>query len=274
MQTITGEDSDFLIHLQGCRQLRKCHESRRSKESSRQIESISHFLTLLGRTTSKELRHTSRIDEWKPEAPLFKSNDTHVEYIYGITPTLGNLLHRTCHIVEALASCDEQNIPEHLEYSRDVLRADLLTWSLVTDDCHLADVEPDTSALEIIRCQARAFHSAVLIFYYRAVEHYHLIDPSQEVYTAWENLTVAEQTKDMKHVRYAAPMSWPGFIAACEAVDRQPWVEWWQKVQRYNLGNFRRQWEIIQEVWRLVDSSGDLCWTDALQRCGKSVLPI
>lgn len=213
--------------------------------------------------------------EWCLEKPLFSSSDTHIEYIYGITPTLGNLLHRACQIAEALSIYDRQHIPKSLQRARNALRAELLTWNLATDDCHLAKSEAGISMLEIVRRQARAFHSAVLIFYYRAIENHPLIDPQLEVLNVWENLTIAEQNKEhgLQNHRYGAPMSWPGFVAACEAVNRQPWVEWWGKVQRYNLGNFRRQWSIIQEVWGIMDSQ-DICWRDALQRCGKLVLPI
>ncbi|KAJ5994400.1 hypothetical protein N7451_010124 [Penicillium sp. IBT 35674x] len=275
IDTITGEDADFPIHLKGCRQLRECHESKASESPSQKVNSICHFLTLLGRTTSPELPVTHVANEWCLEKPLFDSSDTHIEYIYGITPTLGNLLHRTCQIAEALSTYDRQHIPKSLQNARNALRAELLTWSLATDDCHLVKSEAAINMLDIIRRQACAFHSAVLIFYYRAIENHPLIDPQQEVLTVWENLTIAEQNKDhdLQDQRYGAPMSWPGFIAACEAVTRQPWVEWWGKVQKYNLGNFRRQWDIIQEVWGIVDSQ-DICWRDALQQCGKLVLPI
>ncbi|KAJ5526200.1 hypothetical protein N7494_012850 [Penicillium frequentans] len=275
IDTITGEDADFPIHLKGCRQLRECHESKAFEGPSQKVNDICHFLTLLGRTTSPELQVTQVADEWSLEKPLFSISDTHIEYIYGITPTLGNLLHRTCQIAEAVSRYDRQHIPKSLQSARNALRAELFTWSLATDDCHLANSEAAINMLDIIRRQARAFHSAVLIFYHRAIENHHLIDPQLEVLTVWENLTIAEQNKehDMQKQRYGAPMSWPAFIAACEAVDRQPWAEWWEKVQRYNLGNFRRQWDIIQEVWGIMDSQ-DICWRDALQQCGKLVLPI
>ncbi|KAJ5923476.1 hypothetical protein N7454_008721 [Penicillium verhagenii] len=269
IDTITGEDSDFPIHLEGCRQLRKCHESKALESPSQQVNSICNFLTLLGRTTSKELHKTPTAAEWRPEKPLFRNNDIHIEYIYGITSLLGNLLHRTCQISEALQLRDKQHIPISLKDARDDLRAKLLDWSLAKDDCHLAKTGVDPRMLEIVRRQACAFHSAVLILYYRAIENHPLISPQREVFNVWENLNIAEQRKehDMQSQKFAAPMSWPGFIAACEAVDRTPWFEWWEKVQRYNLGNFRRQWDIIQEVWGILDSrQGDMCWRDALQQ--------
>ncbi|KAJ5759107.1 hypothetical protein N7520_006263 [Penicillium odoratum] len=182
------------------------------------------------------------------------------------------MLHRTCQISEALELCDRQHIPSSLQNARDVLRAELLTWSLATDDCHLAN--SGAGPLEIVSRQACAFHSAVLILYHRSIEPHPLINPQKEVLTAWENLTIAEQKKqyDIQNQKYGAPMSWPGFIAACEAVDRQPWIEWWEAVQRYNLGTFRRQWDIIQEIWDMVDVG--MCWREALHRSGKLILPI
>jgi arginine metabolism regulation protein II len=53
--------------------------------------------------------------------------------------------------------------------------------------------------------------------------------------------TAAEDLKDASYhnhhrfeggLRRSAPMSWPAFIAACEAApgDRSLWVAWWERV--------------------------------------------
>ena len=130
--------------------------------------------------------------------------------------------------------------------------------------------------LEIAQCQARAFHSAVLIFYCRTIEN-HPANLEDEVRTVWENLTEAENLKDefMGGEKRAAPMSWPAFIAACEATDREVWVEWWTQVQGYRVGNFAKQWRVIQKVWNIMDTDENVNnWREALKISGELVLPI
>ncbi|KAJ5579776.1 uncharacterized protein N7459_005761 [Penicillium hispanicum] len=276
IDTMTGEDSDFPIHLKGCQQLRQLHLARDADSSSRQVRLICRFLTLLGRTTSVDLQPRSwTIDDWCLEAPLFNEEDRDIEYIYGVTPALGNLLHQTCQIAEALALYKDFEIPQSVLDARHALRFNLFTWKIQPDDFVL--IKSDRKMMEIIRCQAHAFYSAILIFYCRAVEHHPLIDLGSQVANVWESLTRAETLKerDMEKQRLSAPMSWPAFIAACEATDRERWRTWWERVQRYNLGNFRRQWNVIQEVWSITDAHPNgICWRDALQSSGQLVLPI
>lgn len=131
--------------------------------------------------------------------------------------------------------------------------------------------------LEIARCQARAFHSAVLIFYFRTIEHYNPINLEDEVGFIWKNLTTAEDLKDdfMHGEKRAAPMSWPAFIAACEAADRESWAEWWTRVQGYRVGNFAKQWRVIQLLWNIMDTDEtSKSWVDALKQSGELILPI
>jgi arginine metabolism regulation protein II len=138
-------------------------------------------------------------------------------------------------------------------------------------------MESGNTMSEIARCQARAFHSAVLIYFHRAVlneEPKHLDD---EVRFILSNLTAAEDLKDqyMGGDKRTAPMSWPAFIASCEASDRQPWVEWWTRIQEYKIGNFRRQWMVVQELWDIMDKEDNVNnWKDALEKSGILVLPI
>lgn len=204
---------------------------------------------------------------------LFDREDRDIEYIYGITPTLGNLLYRTCQLSDLLENCSDP--PVQIRRGQEKLREDLLGWNLESEQ--FQRIDGDIAVLEIIHCQVRAFYSAILILYYRTVEMHHCINPEQEAHTIWVQLKLAEETKrgNTGEKMYAAPMSWPAFIAACEARHREPWIEWWEMVQDYNLGNFRRQWTIIREVWAIMDAGGvSMCWRDALRQSGKLVLPV
>jgi arginine metabolism regulation protein II len=275
---MTGEDSDFPIHLKGCRQLqRPGHVSDALDDSSRQVSSICRFLSLLARTTAHELESRPwRIEAPFFEQPYFQDDDTNVQYMYGITPYLGNLLQRTCQVAEYLAFYQDVEMPTTLLEECSALHDEIFFWDIHSESFHLIALEEPTM-LEIIRCQALAFHSAIVISYYRTIDSSSPVDLQQRVATIWKNLSLAEDLKDVysSGEKRAAPMSWPAFIAACEATDRQPWVEWWERVQGYSMGNFRRQWKVIQEIWSIMNSDKNVVnWRDALKQSGKLVLPI
>lgn len=272
---MTGEDSDFPIHLNGCRQLASSAQ-KGTDDPSNQVRSICHVLTLLARTTSSKLLALPRKQADKfNESPYFHDEDRSIEYIYGITPTLGNLLQRTCYLAECLSAHRRSDIPIELFEACEALKIDILTWEISSEQFQL--MGSDYTMSEIARCQARAFHSAVLIYFYRIVLNEDLKGLDDEVRFILNNLTDAEDLKDqyMGGDKRTAPMSWPAFIASCESFDRQPWVEWWTRIQEYKIGNFRRQWMVVQELWDIMDKDVSLKnWKDALEKSGILVLPI
>ncbi|EUC35667.1 hypothetical protein COCCADRAFT_34908 [Bipolaris zeicola 26-R-13] len=288
IDTMTGEDSDFPIHLQACRRLRQpCLQLSMSKgDSSNQVTSIYRFLTLLAQTTCLEISPRPwSFDEHLPAStlPYFHPDERSIEYIYGITPEMANLLYKTCRIAEHLAFYRQQAgtpTPASLRAAYKALGDDVMAWVIDAEPFHLIQRQERTM-LEIARCQVRAFHSALLIYYRRTVLDGDGIivdvDVEAEANAVWENLTAAEDLKDayMGGAKRTAPMSWPAFIATCETRNREPWVTWWSRVEGYGLGNFSRQWRAIQEVWGVMDVDGNVgSWREALSRIGRLVLPV
>ena len=248
-------------------------------DTSRPVDTICHFLSLLARTTSLKLEpppeptDSTRILD---QAPHFNSDERSIEHIYGITPKLGNLLERTCQIAEYGTIYQGKHVPTAFLKASEELKIELCAWDIDSEPFYSIGPEHGTM-LEIARCQARAFHSAVLIFYYRTIEHYTEINLEEEVSFIWKNLTTAEDLKDdfMHGEKRAAPMSWPAFIASCEATDREAWAEWWTRVQGYRVGNFMKQWLVIQRLWNIMDTDEtSKSWVDALKRSGELILPI
>ncbi|KAJ5767014.1 uncharacterized protein N7511_004630 [Penicillium nucicola] len=278
IDTMTGEDSDFPIHLKGCKQLQTPNLNAGTfEDSNHQVNTICNFLSLLARTTVHEL-------EPKPwpttallfEPPYFDYNDRSVEYMYGITPTLGNLLQKVCQLAEYLAFYQGKKVPPILQEACITLRDQIAQWDIESESSYLLKSNEQTM-FEIVRCQARAFHSAITIFCYQTIENCGAASMQRRVNVVLENLTLAEDLKDeyLGGEKRAAPMSWPAFIAACEATDRVPWVEWWERIQGYSMGNFKRQWKVILEIWAIMDADPNvLGWRDALKQSGKLVLPI
>ncbi|KAJ5594805.1 uncharacterized protein N7459_001013 [Penicillium hispanicum] len=274
IDTMTGEDSDFPIHLDGCHNLHRPSSDRIIDDQNRRVSSIRHFLTLLARTTSYRPRSVNRQHQSLFGESYFQADDRSLEHMYGVTPALGNMLQRACDISQYLAHHDHESSLQFFEAS-EALKIDLLAWKLDPDQFSLLGSEK--TMVEIARCQARAFHSAVLIFFYRTIEMNSSLDMEHEVCSILQNLTHAEDLKDqyMKGEKRTAPMSWPAFIGACDATDRQPWVAWWTQIQDYNIGNFKRQWEVVQELWKIMDEDVTITgWREALQRSCKLVLPI
>lgn len=273
---MTGEDSDFPIHLDGCHRLQKPRDNQSIDDTNSQINSICHFLTLLARTTScKPIQRPWQQGQSPFEKPYFHDDERSIEYIYGVTPALGNLLQRTCYLAEYIAYYEEHSIPTVLLEACRALKIDLLTWRLDPEEFHI--IGSESTMIEIALCQAHAFHSAVVIFFYRTIGINDALNLEHEVHLILRNLTQAENLKDqyMGGEKRTAPMSWPAFVAACVATDREPWVEWWTRVQGYNVGNFKRQWLVIRKLWAIMDEDMTIVsWRDALRKLGKLVLPI
>lgn len=73
------------------------------------------------------------------------------------------------------------------------------------------------------------FHSAVLIYFHRAVFKEDPGSLGDEVGFILNNLPDAEDLKDqcIGGDKRTVPMPGPAFIASCVASDRLPWAEWW-----------------------------------------------
>ncbi|KJR83601.1 Zn(2)-C6 fungal-type DNA-binding protein domain containing protein [Sporothrix schenckii 1099-18] len=328
VDTMAGEDSDFPVHLKACYQLKKPAGFLDQElvdgggSANSQIYSICRFLTLLARTTSPvivarpwatdEEKEGGKNSSGEPatatfNVPNFRDSERAVEYMYGITPALGNMLAKTCQMAEHLAyyqqmaqACPGVRILRTLQQACAALGDELAAWTVDDEPFRLIEDDENEAGQhtmrEIARCQARAFHGAVLLYYYRTLQTYGLhdrraapvsVDVHSQVQIIWAQLTTAEDLKDAYYARFhgglkrTAPMSWPAFIAACEAApaDRPLWVVWWERVNGYRIGNFARQWQIIQDVWQLqelagLQGHGRIGWREALARTGKLVLPI
>jgi arginine metabolism regulation protein II len=278
-QIMNGDTSDYWIHLKGCNQLQKSrHFSNVVSLPTQQLNSISSFLGLLALTTSHKFEPLPWPCEGSPfSKPLFRADEKSIEYMYGITLDLANALQRTCDLAQYLEFYSGKIVPPTLLEACEDLGDELATWKI--DNELFSTIDPgQTAMLDIARCQARAWHSSILIFYYRTIRMCNPTDLEDDRKIVLKNLTVAETLKDqfLKGKKQAAPITWPAFMAACEATDREPWIEWWNKVNEgYRIGNFSRQWRIIQEMWGVIDTDViGIHWRDVLIRLDTLVLAI
>lgn len=292
------------MHLQGCRQLRKSHASHQQLEEldRAKVESIYRFLSLLARTTSPSSSAHPRLPD---DEEIFFSTATHfdpsersIEYIYGVTPSLANMLHQVCELADHLELYRHHGslVPTKLRVACDHLAGDLSAWTVDSEPFQL--ISPDEPiALEIVACQARAFHAAVTILFRRSVRVHlpllprHAVDDGgrDPVEAILHDLSRAEDVKDAYYGcrdegrvvrKRTAPMSWPAFVASCEASsgqERRGWEHWWEQVEEYKVGNFSRQRGVVHKVWAVVDSyaeGAEWRWRDVMQAAGDGVLAI
>ncbi|OBT63559.1 hypothetical protein VE03_07048 [Pseudogymnoascus sp. 23342-1-I1] len=274
---MNGDTSDYWVHLNGCNQLQRSrHFSRVVSLPTQQLNSICNILSLLARTTSHEIQPHPWPENKPFPIPTFESSQRCVEYMYGITPRIANALQETCQLAEYLAFYDEEDAPSKLLTACEEVGDELAMWTIDTET--FISIDPkETAMIEIVQCQARAWHAAVLIYYYRTIQKCNPGDLENERGTILENLNKAEEIKNkfLGGEKRIAPISWPAFMAALEAIDREPWREWWIRVQTYQIGNFTRQWTIMQEIWDIMDKDEDIIdWRSALRRLGRVVLPI
>ena len=201
------------------------------------------------------------------------------------------MLHRTCNLANQLAYYEEKGLPKpnSVVMACQDLGTDISVWPSNGGQIHTLQKGTQGVMSEITSCQTRAFHGALCLFYGRFVfqrvfmsGHETFMDVETTVLDTYQEMAAAEDFKDAHYGlegKRTAPMSWPAFVASCEARTvgaRNLWTDWWsRRVAGYCVGNFSRQWSIVQEVWEIIDSNPKITnWREALRVLGKPVLPI
>ncbi|KAJ5686780.1 hypothetical protein N7536_009399 [Penicillium majusculum] len=112
--------------------------------------------------------------------------------------------------------------------------------------------------------------SACLYFYNRLTDTFDDNVPFS-VNTILMCLLRAEEIKTMIEPdvsRRRNPVTFPAFVAACNASFRQSWVYWWRSVQKYYHLTAGSQWLTIKLVWAIKQSMAagvNLSWVDILR---------
>lgn len=133
--------------------------------------------------------------------------------------------------------------------------------------------------LKVAHAQARAFYYAALIYYFRSVQAC-----SRESLHGEQQAAIAamNEAEDLKLAcgddgSLPAPITWPSFIASCEAVgeDQQDWERWWSRVQKYRMGNYSKQQTIVRRVWEECEKNEALIdWRDVLAAMNLRILAV
>lgn len=140
----------------------------------------------------------------------------------------------------------------------------------------------DNLMFSIFTLQANAWHRAALIYYYRRIQCFNSTDLVNEVQYVAEQMHAAEDAKaQISQDPVTAPITWPAFIASCEAIgsQRDSFRKWWEGIEKYNIGNITRQWDIVQKLWKRDDQMqqnglGPADWIDSFRLLGFDVLAV
>ncbi|KXH27001.1 hypothetical protein CNYM01_09426 [Colletotrichum nymphaeae SA-01] len=284
----TGSDADFVVHLQGTKQLRKTRRRWNViSRATRQLNEISDFLYLLTRTVSFSFtpgpwpsEGAEDIDE--PIASQAEP-DSCFGYMYGITPAIAVDIEETCRLAEYLLWYEgtEEPIPEGLLEACESLGDRLCNWSLDLEDVRQA-MNQDAETLEIFQHHANAWHLAAVIYYHRRIQKCHSENHQQLLAEIAEHMHAVEDIKTRSKstkTNFMAPITWPAFVASCDASERGPWEHWWERIKCYRVANSRTQWKVVQRLWERRDELEQagvdtFDWIQAFKDFGIALFPI
>ena len=206
-------------------------------------------------------------------------------YAYGITLAIAPTINETCHLVEHLIRFrrNKENLPDDFLEACEEIGNKLQSWRFESENITSF---PDSGdfRMAVFTQQAKAWHAAALIYYCTRIQHIQRADLIPEVNQVAEYVEAAEDIKSRSETvgqgESMAPITWPAFVASCNAKSdrRDVWRKCWERMLCYKLENVSKQWEIIQQVWQILDvaerQGNHLSWTEACDIVGINILPV
>lgn len=280
---LNGGVDDHYIHLEAARQLQASrHFPTIVSRETRQLDSICKMLRLFAQTTL----HNPEPEQWPGSNITFRESDVStlspsIEYLYGITlPTAGTIM-KTYRLTQMLAHYQQASAkyPDELSQACEDLGDELASWS-ASPETFSAIGTQNAQMLSIAQAQAAAFAAAARIYYFRSVQFCRREDLHEE---QDEVLVAMNEAEDLKAtlggaVSMPAPITWPAFVASCEAVGeaRAKWDAWWCRIQRYQMKSYQQQSRAVHQVWARLDEQRDPCvdWREVLVALNIRILPV
>jgi arginine metabolism regulation protein II len=280
-----GRMMEYWIHLDGCDQLQR---QRNSGECSRQSKMISSFLVTLSDTTLYDLPDLPWSEgECLPDmhnmlpAYVNIADDSSLEFIYGITPTLASMMRLTTKLSQHISyyASHGQPLPNTLETACRILGKNISEWTISSEPLSSID-SSDLSTLSVAKLHILAFGHALRVYYHtriRPCEPHTMAFYVDAAAEALQSIEALRKSQDY-HRPVSASVMWPGFIAACEAVpsQRDVWQAWWGDMLTYRIGNILHLWQVVQDVW-IARDAGDMempAYIGVLRRQKKKVLAV
>ena len=281
MKIIDGGTSDHWIHLEAAIQLQASrHHAHLVSRETGQLNMICVMLSLFAQTALPVAEPTPWVTEESiPDYTDHHYGNSSIEYLYGITATIARSIDRIYRITKSLAYYKSGGYSAVFLEACETLIDDLHSWTISSEPFSSIVMEQEDTIL-IARAQTRAFHYASLIYYYRSVQN---CDRQCLQLEQQATLAAMNEAEDLKIVSsnasdQPAPITWPAFIASCEAVGefRMEWDRWWDRLQTYHMKNFSKQQSIVHRVWAELDRSSNnrLDWREVLAALGIRIIPV
>ncbi|KIW17587.1 hypothetical protein PV08_04782 [Exophiala spinifera] len=293
-----GGTQDHWIHLDAARRLQESrHDSRLVTHETRQLDSICTMLNLFARTAL----YNSDPKPWAPGIAagiLGESNfnDLHsnIEFLYGITPSIARAIFKITELSNSLAYYrhTSQDVPQSLLAECERVGDELAFWTVESEPLSSIEEQTTSSMQAIAHAQVSAFYNATLIYYFRSIQDCDRRTLREEQTACLDAMNRAEDLKEgcvrNSTSGFAAPISWPAFVASCEAVgeQRKRWEKWWARVQSYRVENYARQRDMVYKIWDALDARAEESqtghgsaakptdWKQALYEMGVRIIPI
>ena len=278
-QIIDGGVTDHWIHLEAARSLQKSRK--KLSLTSRQTQQLNTICSMLCLFAQTAIYNHSPLP-WQPnvlaaDEGMQDGFPVCVEFLYGTTSALTVAMFKTLRLSQCLNFYGNQPLPEALLEACEDLHDELLSWSIETE-CFSTIETTDVNMMEMMRAQAVAFYNSTLIYYYRSIQKCHRRDLQKEQHEVLAAMNLVEDIKAAaRDQRYwAAPVTWPAFVASCEAIDldRDAWAKWWDRTQHYRMSNYVKQKSIIDSIWARLDSHSTTDWREILSSMGVRVIPV
>ncbi|KAK4947610.1 hypothetical protein LTR10_013556 [Elasticomyces elasticus] len=273
-----GSMTEFFTHLQACERLCSSHlsnialEPQKISPPTRQLAVNSAFIATLAQTTTHHPPPYINLVEFK-QASLFESpfrtDDTSLEFTYGITSTTASFMYLTNKFWQCAHSAASFGLTVLSEITDAILTLSCLIESWTPSLEPFTSIPAnDTASLALARDLAMSFNYATRIYFQSC---FSLESSSARSATRAElsELTLmalekAETNKNMtsrssKFGVKGASISWPAFVAACEAPPelRPRWAEYWECLINYRIGNLTVVWGTVKDVWKSTDQGSN-----------------
>ncbi|KAF4119431.1 hypothetical protein GMORB2_4773 [Geosmithia morbida] len=303
-----GHMDEFWIHLDATRALVRCLQHRVPPGSSGEhLVNIARFLRIISDSTDVTLAPVAWTTPSREAG--FVGGGRSLEYTYGITARLALLLSRAGRLARSAAyyyatpTGRAAELPLAFTQACDALLADLTAWHISQETLPSFSESDDVTGLLAAK-HIHAFAGSIQIYLYARV-----VSPAVAAATspsaAWPSSAsrlllgsrmtalghaVVGHLADIEAIKartgYAADtptatITWPGFIASCQAgrdpALRAAWTKWWRQMVGYGIGNIHDLWSVVQQAWALDESEPselDVPWAAVLRRTGRRILAI
>jgi arginine metabolism regulation protein II len=217
------------------------------------------FMDTIANTTATDWMEPRHFPQYSNTPVLldvpFEATDTFLEHSYGITTSIASMIYSTNKIwLYAQGLTDIGPLPSsEVNHSLATLAEQLETWAPSSEN-YTSFAGDDAMHMPLLKSLSTSIYYATRIYFHSCFRFNSTRHNSMPTRLSDLTLMALEQSESVRSPssKAGAPLSWPAFIAACEAPPalRGRWTQYWQTLLKHQIGTQQAAWEIVQEVWR------------------------